>query len=155
MICDGEQQNLATAFLDGSQIYGGVGPYHHLCENHDYLCHHCDHHDHHQNVYFWTAHKYMAGRDLVVIIFIVINDYHDHHENILDGSQIWGGADLLIIIFIVFIFVIRFQNDQDDHGDDNDQHEDIVHQVGGRGPGRAGWGGRLDSVARGLLPVII
>jgi len=48
MICDGEQQNLATAFLDGSQIYGGVG---------------------------------------------------------------------------------------------------------GRGPGRAGWGGRLDSVARGLLPV--
>ena len=31
----------------------------------------------------------------------------------------------------------------------------ICHQIGGRGAGRAGWGGRLDEVAGQLLPVII
>ena len=37
----------------------------------------------------------------------------------------------------------------------SDQLENIPDQIGGRGARRAGWGGLLDEVAGGLLPVII
>ena len=72
MICEGEQQNLATAFLDGSQIYGGVGSYYHLCDQDDHLCDHHDEHDHHENILDLTAHKYMAGWGLIIIFMIIM-----------------------------------------------------------------------------------